>query len=102
MTDSMIAARMHHLGGKLTIDRVPIPTVAVDDGLVKVGASGICHSDINHRDGVAPVGRLPITLGHEIAGTLAKTGRRIKDLQEGGQSSGALHSKLWKMRILSD
>jgi propanol-preferring alcohol dehydrogenase len=83
MTDSMIAARMHGIGSKLRIDRVTIPTIVAEDVLVRVKASGICHSDINYRKGLAPVGKLPITLGHEIAGTVAKTGRRVKGLHEG-------------------
>jgi propanol-preferring alcohol dehydrogenase len=79
----MIAARMHGIGDKLRIDRVTIPTIVAEDVLVRVKASGICHSDINYRKGLAPVGKLPITLGHEIAGTVAKTGRRVKGLHEG-------------------
>jgi len=78
----MTAARMHRVGAKLKIERVQIPRIAPEEVLVKVRASGICHSDINYRDGLAPVGKLPITLGHEIAGTVAKTGRRVKDLRE--------------------
>jgi propanol-preferring alcohol dehydrogenase len=83
MTESMIAARLHRIGGRLSIDRIPVPAIAAEDVLVKVKASGICHSDINYRNGVAPVGKLPITLGHEISGTIAKTGSKIKGLQEG-------------------
>jgi 2-desacetyl-2-hydroxyethyl bacteriochlorophyllide A dehydrogenase len=48
-----------------------------------VRASGICHSDINYRDGVSPVGRLPITLGHEISGTVAEKGREVEGITEG-------------------
>ncbi|MGA2783177.1 MAG: zinc-binding dehydrogenase [Candidatus Bathyarchaeia archaeon] len=83
MNDLMIAARMHRIGDRLTIDRVEIPSVTSQDVLVKVRASGICHSDLNYRGGIAPVGRLPITLGHEIAGIVEKKGKKVSELFEG-------------------
>jgi len=83
MTESMVAARLHRIGEKLSIDRVPVPEAAADEVLVDVRASGICHSDINYRDGIAPVGNLPITLGHEIAGVVARTGGKVRGLHGG-------------------
>ena len=82
MPDSMIAVRLHRVGASLSVDRIRIPNVGNDDVLVDVKACGLCHSDMNYRDGVAPVGKLPITLGHEIAGVVAKTGTRVKGLRE--------------------
>jgi D-arabinose 1-dehydrogenase-like Zn-dependent alcohol dehydrogenase len=83
LVKSMIAARLHRVGTKFTIDRVNVPTIGEDDVLVEVKACGLCHSDMNYRDGVAPVGKLPITLGHEIAGVISKTGSRVKGVDEG-------------------
>ena len=83
MFDSMIAARMHRVGDELGLDRVRIPTIAEGEVLVDVKASGICHSDLNYLNGIAPVGKLPITLGHEISGIVAKTGARVKGVHEG-------------------
>jgi propanol-preferring alcohol dehydrogenase len=42
--------------------------------LVRVKAAGICHSDAHYRAGNSPVGALPQTLGHEVAGIIEKTG----------------------------
>ena len=81
----MIAARMHRIGDRLAIDRVEVPSVASQDVLVRVKASGICHSDINYRGGIVPVSRLPITLGHEIAGVIEKRGNRVRELFEGNR-----------------
>ena len=83
MLESMIAARMHRIGDELSLDRVRIPAIAPSEVLVDVKASGICHSDINYRNGIAPVGTLPITLGHEISGIVAKTGVRVTGVHEG-------------------
>jgi alcohol dehydrogenase, propanol-preferring len=83
MGGSMIAARLRRIGKPLSIDDVRIPDVAVGEVLVDVMASGICHSDINYRDGIAPVAKLPITLGHEISGVVRTIGGRVRGLQVG-------------------
>ena len=82
MAESMIAVRLHRIGTRFSVDRVNIPTIGPSDVLVGVKACGLCHSDMNYRDGVAPVGKIPITLGHEIAGVVAKTGARVRGLRE--------------------
>ena len=83
MTGWMKAARLHRIHGKLSLDRVPVPKISVSDVLMDVRASGICHSDVNYRDGIAPVAKLPIILGHEIAGVVAERGTRVKGLDIG-------------------
>ncbi len=83
MTQSMVAARLHTIGERLSIDRVSVPDIAPDEVLVDVRASGICHSDINYRNGIAPVGKLPITLGHEISGIIERTGAKVKEFRPG-------------------
>ncbi|HXZ90787.1 MAG TPA: zinc-binding dehydrogenase [Candidatus Dormibacteraeota bacterium] len=79
----MTAARLHRIGAALRIDRVPVPRTASNDILVEVRASGICHSDLNYRNGIAPVAKLPIILGHEIAGVVARKGSRVKNFRLG-------------------
>jgi 2-desacetyl-2-hydroxyethyl bacteriochlorophyllide A dehydrogenase len=77
------AARLHRIGEKLRIDSVEAPQAGPSDVIVDIRASGICHSDLNYRDGVSPVGRLPIILGHEIAGLVSKKGERVNGIEEG-------------------
>jgi len=83
LSEGMVAARLHKIHSPLRIDRVPIPRIGPNYILLDVRASGICHSDLNYRDGVAPVGKLPITLGHEIAGFVAGKGRRVRNFRLG-------------------
>jgi len=83
MTEWMTAARLHKIGGKLSVDHVRVPAISDGEVLVDVRAGGICRSDINYRDGIAPVGKLPITLGHEIAGVIARTGTKVRGLRDG-------------------
>ncbi len=79
----MKAARLHRIREKLRIDSVELPQAGANEVIVDIRASGICHSDINYRDGVSPVGKLPIILGHEIAGLVSKTGEHVKGIEEG-------------------
>jgi 2-desacetyl-2-hydroxyethyl bacteriochlorophyllide A dehydrogenase len=83
MTDFMTAARLHRVGARLRLDSVRVPSVGANDVLVDVRAAGICHSDLNYVHGLAPVGKLPITLGHEISGIVAKVGSRVKSVKRG-------------------
>lgn len=80
----MKAARLHRIGEEdLRLEMVEIPTLGPNDVLVKIHASGICHSDINYRDGVGKVGRLPITLGHEIAGVVMEKAEKVREIEVG-------------------
>jgi propanol-preferring alcohol dehydrogenase len=45
--------------------------------LVRVRAAGICHSDAHYRRGLSPMGPLPLTLGHEIAGVVEGVGSGV-------------------------
>lgn len=73
----MKAVQLVHLDAPLEAREVPTPTPSVHDVLVAVDAAGICHSDVHYRDGVSAVAALPITLGHEIAGTVAACGAGV-------------------------
>jgi propanol-preferring alcohol dehydrogenase len=83
MGEPMKAARLHRIREKLRIDSVQVPEVGSNDVIIDIRASGICHSDLNYRDGVSPVGKLPIILGHEIAGVISRVGERVKGIEEG-------------------
>jgi aryl-alcohol dehydrogenase len=50
--------------------------------LVKVAATGICHTDAITRDGVLPF-PLPGVLGHEGAGTVVAVGNNVTGIGEG-------------------
>jgi 2-desacetyl-2-hydroxyethyl bacteriochlorophyllide A dehydrogenase len=77
----MKAARLHSIGEALSIDSVEIPKIGAEDVLVDVRGAGICHSDIHYRNGVSPVSKLPITLGHEISGVIAETGDAVEGIE---------------------
>ena len=66
----MKAIRMVEAGKPLELQNIPIPAIGEKDILVRVRAAGICHSDVHYRGGRSTMGRLPITLGHEVAGEI--------------------------------
>lgn len=79
----MKAVRLVEIGKTLQMQQVPLPTVGEKDVLVRIKAAGICHSDVHYRAGISPVKPLPVTLGHEIAGTVEKVGPQVSSVQVG-------------------
>lgn len=56
------------------MDEIPVPQPGPGQVLVEVDTCGICASDLHVVQGVTPHGELPMTLGHEVAGTVAASG----------------------------
>jgi 6-hydroxycyclohex-1-ene-1-carbonyl-CoA dehydrogenase len=57
--------------GKLAKASIPVPPLSPEDVLVKVAGCGVCHTDLGYfYDGVPTVQKPPLTLGHEISGTV--------------------------------
>ena len=79
----MKAVRMVEAGKSLQLQEIPIPDIGGKDILVRVRAAGICHSDAHYRAGRSTMGRLPITLGHEVAGIVEKVGTQVSDVKVG-------------------
>jgi propanol-preferring alcohol dehydrogenase len=62
---------------------VPVPELGPADVLVRVAACGICHSDAHYRAGISPIAHLPVTPGHEIAGTVESVGKDVDAFHPG-------------------
>jgi len=77
------AVQLTQIRSPLQMRDVPTPTIGEHDVLVRVRAAGICHSDVHYRAGTSPTASLPVTLGHEIAGEVARVGAQVRDLQPG-------------------
>jgi len=71
---TMKAIRLTAIGRPLERQEVLPRKAGAGELLVRVRAAGICHSDAHYRSGLSPMGALPITLGHEIAGVVAQVG----------------------------
>jgi len=79
----MRAVRLVQPGRPLETQEVPLPTVGPRDVLVRVRAAGICHSDAHYRAGKSAVRPLPLTLGHEVAGVVERTGQAVGNFKAG-------------------
>jgi alcohol dehydrogenase, propanol-preferring len=84
MTAMMRAAVVHSFGEPLTIEEAPVPVPGDGQVLVRIAASGVCHTDIHAADGDWPVKpTLPFIPGHEGVGTVAALGPGVTNLKEG-------------------
>jgi 2-desacetyl-2-hydroxyethyl bacteriochlorophyllide A dehydrogenase len=63
--------------GSIRVDNVPDPTPRPDEVLVRVGACGICGTDLHIIDGDSPLARYPIIPGHEFAGEVVAVGSEV-------------------------
>ena len=80
---SMKAVQLVQVGKPLRDAEVPIPEIGASDVLIRVAAAGICHSDAHYRAGISEFDRLPLTLGHEVAGTVEKIGKAVTNVAPG-------------------
>jgi propanol-preferring alcohol dehydrogenase len=84
MAKTMKAAMVHAFGKPLTIEEVAIPTPGPGEVLVKIVATGVCHTDLHAADGDWPVKPTPPFIpGHEGAGIVAALGAGVTSLKEG-------------------
>src|SRR5690242_21849809 len=80
---------------KITAAVVPVPSAPfevetldlaaplADEVLVRIAASGMCHTDLHARDGYFPNLPYPIVCGHEGAGIIQEVGAAVSDLAPG-------------------
>ena len=64
------------------IEEIEVRDPGPDDVLIKLGASGICHSDMNVVEGNFPQ-TFPAVLGHEGFGHIAAMGEKVTGLKVG-------------------
>ena len=86
----MKAARLHNYDEDLRIDEVDEPRIDGPlDVIVRIGAAGLCRTDIHIRDGdwravQEDVGlQLPYILGHENAGWVEEIGSAVTNVEVG-------------------
>jgi alcohol dehydrogenase, propanol-preferring len=67
----------------LSLKILPLPSPSDNQVLVKIIACGVCRTDLHIVDGELPHPKLPLIPGHEIVGTVVKTGKQATRLKEG-------------------
>jgi propanol-preferring alcohol dehydrogenase len=81
---TMRAAVVHEFGRPLAIEEVPVPTAGSGQILVKIAASGVCHTDLHAANGDWPVKPTPPFIpGHEGVGHVVAAGAGVTHVKEG-------------------
>ncbi len=76
------AAVLYAFGEPLVVDTVTLKPPREDEVVVKMAASGVCHSDLSVQQAKLPFPP-PAVLGHEGAGVIAEVGKRVTTLAPG-------------------
>ena len=80
----MKAAVVHEFGKMLSVEEVPTPSPGPGQVLVKVEASGLCHTDIHAAGGDWPAKPTPPFIpGHEGVGIVERVGAGVTRVSEG-------------------
>lgn len=65
------------------IETLDLAPPLADEVLVRIVASGLCHTDLHARDGYFPNLPYPVVCGHEGAGIVEQVGDAVADLAPG-------------------
>jgi propanol-preferring alcohol dehydrogenase len=80
----MRAMVFHGVGNHLQLDSErPIPTPGRQEVLIRVHACGVCRTDLHIVDGDLRQPKPGLIPGHEIVGTIERTGAMVENLQKG-------------------
>ena len=79
------AAVVERKGAPFALQELELGELRDDEVLVKVAASGICHTDLICRDQWYPV-PLPAVLGHEGAGVVEDVGSGVTRFAAGDRA----------------
>lgn len=88
MTGKNMHVLMYYANHDVRLETLPIPDIGSHELLLKVFASGICGSDVMEwyrRD------KVPLVLGHEVAGEVVKTGDRVERFKAGDRVAVTHH-----------
>jgi propanol-preferring alcohol dehydrogenase len=70
-------------GSPLEVRTMPVPSPSAEEVLIKVRVCGVCRTDLHIVDGDLTRPKLPLILGHEIVGTVVKTGAKVSGFRVG-------------------
>jgi alcohol dehydrogenase, propanol-preferring len=67
----------------LTLIDLPMPEPGSGEVLLKVSACGVCHTELDEIEGRTPPPQLPVVLGHQVVGQVARSGPGASRFTEG-------------------
>ena len=82
MTQTVQGVIAREKGAPVEVVDILIPEPGPNDVVVKVQATGVCHTDLAYRDGDIE-DAFPFLLGHETAGVVETVGEEVTHVKEG-------------------
>lgn len=79
---------MYYSNRDVRLEEMPIPKIGPGELLLRVEASGICGTDVMEW---YRLNRVPLVLGHEVAGVVAEVGEGVKRYKKGDRISASHH-----------
>ena len=79
---------MYYNNQDVRLEEMPVPQIGPGELLIRIEASGVCGSDVMEwyrRD------KVPLVLGHEIAGEVAEVGEGVGQYKKGDRVSASHH-----------
>ena len=77
------AAVLEEFGAPLAVQEVELEEPHAGEVLVRLVASGVCHTDLYTASGADPSGYAPAVLGHEGAGVVERVGEGVASVAPG-------------------
>src|SRR5579862_3404774 len=77
-----ISAIAYEVGEPLRVEEIELDAPKAGEVLVRMAATGICHSDLNHLEGDQPA-PFPLIPGHEGAGIVEEVGPGVSSVAVG-------------------
>ncbi|HZU78871.1 MAG TPA: Zn-dependent alcohol dehydrogenase [Acidimicrobiales bacterium] len=82
MSTTTLASVLHGVGEPFTVQEIELADPGPHDVVVKMAASGVCHSDLSVQNGAIPF-MFPTVLGHEDAGVVERVGSAVTRVAPG-------------------
>ncbi len=86
---------VYYSNNDIRLEEKPVPKIGAGELLVKIIASGICGSDVMEW---YRINRVPLVLGHEIAGEIVEIGKGVQKYKKGNRVAVAHHVPCGKCR----
>ncbi len=93
------AAVIYRQGDPVVVEEVQVSDPGPGEILVRIGGTGVCHSDHNVYSGYRRNDNLPTVLGHEGAGIVEKTGDGVEGIEVGDHVVFAIRPMCGKCRF---
>ncbi len=90
---------MYYSNNDVRLEKMPMPSIGGGEILVRVDSSGICGTDVLEW---YRIHKVPLVLGHEIAGVVVEAGKDVKKVKAGDRVSVSHHVPCGECRFCLD